>query len=300
MKLILLTVVATLLVGCQVWLDVEGPQCTRNADCVGILGRGYTCEKPGVCVAAPEPDAGKDAGEVSQLPARWACVTEPAKDFIPDPGREVTVRMDAVDLNTLRVPPGIKANACAPGDVECSSPILKDVEPGSDGFFAFTVSHGFEGFMEFRSPSTVPALLFSDRAYLDNFTTSGPALSTPMSLDDLSEHAGRPNDPTRGVVILEVRDCKDGAGDGVSFDPVGDETPFYFDGALPARGLTSTTISNLLGAGREPRAVGGFSNIKPGYVTFEGRLESTGDSVGRVTVQVRAGWFTYMRIYAGP
>jgi hypothetical protein len=284
--------------GCQVWLDVDAPQCARNSDCVGLLGRGYTCEK-NLCVAPPEKNTEMDAGEVSQLPARWACVVEPPKDFIPDPDRQITVRMDAVDLNTLKVPSDLVASACLPGDVECSSPIVKDISPGSDGFFEFTVPHGFEGFLSFTSSTTVPALSFANRAYLDNLTTSGPALSTPMALEDIASHADRPNDPSRGVAILEVRDCNDRAGDGVSFDPVGDETPFYFDGALPARGLPSTTISNLLGAGREPRAVGGFSNLKPGYLTFEGRLEKTGESIGRVTVQIRAGWFTYVRIYAG-
>jgi hypothetical protein len=300
MKCFLLVLIATSLMGCQVWLDVDAAQCTRNADCVGILGRGYTCEKPGICVAPREPDAGKeDAGEVSQLPTRWACVTEPLKNFIPDPDRMVTIRMDAVDLNTLKVPQGIHASACSPGDVECSAPIIDNIAPGSDGFFEFTVPHGFEGFLSFTSPTTIPALSFTNRAYLDNLTTSGPALSTPSALEDIASHAGRPNDPSRGVAILEVRDCNDRAGDGVAFDPVGDEMPFYFDGALPARGLTATTISNLLGAGREPRAVGGFSNLMPGYLTFEGRLEKTGESVGRVTVQIRAGWFTYVRFYAG-
>jgi hypothetical protein len=300
MKCFLLALVVTSLFGCEAWLDVDATQCSRNADCVGILGRGYTCEKSGLCVAPSEPDAGKeDAGEVSQLPARWACVTDPPKNFIPDPDRLVTVRLDSVDLNSLKVPADLRASACLPSDVECSSPIVKDISPGTDGFLEFTVPHGFEGFLTFTSSTTVPAISFSNRPFLDNLTTSGPTLSSPKSLDDIATHSGYPNDSSRGVAIIEVRDCNDRAGDGVAFDPVADEMPFYFDGALPARGLPATTVSNLIGAGREPRAVGGFSNLEPGYVTFEARLEKTGESVGRVTVQIRAGWMTYVRIYSG-
>jgi hypothetical protein len=286
------------LVGCQVWLDVEGPQCKSNKDCVGLFGRGFSCSAAGIC-NAPEAEPDVDAGMKPRVPARWACVNDAELDFIADPDRNVTVRMDAVDLNTLRVPQGLVGAACGPTDVDCTSPIVSDVRPAGDGFFEFNVPYGFEGFLTFNAPGTVPAMSFSNKPYLDSITTSGPALLTTKSLDDLATHSGHPIAENTGVAILEIRDCSDSAGDGVSFDNVGDEEPFYFDGALPARGLPATMVSNLLGAGREPRAVGGFSNLPPGYVTFHARLASNDLELTQVTIQVRAGQITYARVYAG-
>jgi hypothetical protein len=286
--------------GCEAWLEVDDPQCKSNQDCVGLFGREYTCNARGVCLAPSSPDAGGSSGPSKPLlPARWACVNEAPRDFVPDPDRTVTMRMDVVDVTTLRVPPALVAEACHPRDIECADPIANDLHPGADGFLEFVVPYGFEGFMGFTAPDFVPALLFSNRALIEDVTTSGPALSTITSLDDFASHSGRDIGAGTGLAIIEIRDCSDKAGDGVKFDPIGDETPFYFDGALPARGLSATTVSNLLGAGRESRAVGGFSNLSPGYATIQARIATNDVVVGRVTVQIRAGYITYVRLYAG-
>jgi hypothetical protein len=286
------------LCGCEAWLDVQAAQCKVDRDCVGLFGREYTCGGDGVCVA-PARDAGTDSGPHLQLPARWACAAEPAADFVPDPDRSVTVRMDAVDVNTLRVPMDLVSKACNVGDVDCASPLLSDVRPGDDGFLEYTVPYGFEGFLTFDAPGFVPSLSYANRPYLANLTTSGPALSSEDSLQDIGEHSGREIDPDDGVLIVEVRDCNDAAGDGVKFDPIGDQTPFYFDGALPARGLDATTVSNQIAAGRESRAVGGYSNLPPGYVTVQARLATNDAPIARLTVQVRPSTFTYIRLCAG-
>lgn len=76
-------------------------------------------------------------------------------------------------------------------------------------------------------------------------------------------------------------------------------SPFYFAGTLPARDLTATAISNQLGAGRGPRAIAGYSNLTPGYITFKATLPETGELLGRITVQVRGGHITYVRMRAG-
>jgi hypothetical protein len=292
---------ATALTGCELWLNVDGPQCTTDQNCRELVGLGYTCGTAGVCVAPiVKPDAGDDK---PALPDRWACLGKPPTSFVADPDMTVQVRMDAVDFNTLRVPPGLEAQVCRPADVECAEPIASHVQPGSDGFFAFTLPYGFDGFFIFTAPNIVPSLLYRNRPYIDSVTTSGPALASEATLEDISKLAGRPRDPTTGVAILEVRDCKDAAGDGVQFDSVAGEDPFYFEGSLPGRLLTATTISNSLGANREPRAVGGFSNLTPGYITFQAHLAATQaatqDPVARHTLQIRAGYITYTRIFPG-
>jgi hypothetical protein len=296
-KCVGVVVCAAALTGCELWLNVDAPQCDKDATCVGLLGHGYTCGTAGVCVPPATP---VDSGEPKRvLPARWACIDTPAKTFVADPDRSLTVRMDAVDFATLKVPPGVKATACNPADVMCSAPIFSDAEPGSDGFFEFNLPYGFDGFLEFSAPNIVPSLLFRNRAYIDSVTTSGPALASNSLLMDIGKSSGRPIDPATGVAILEIRDCFDAAGDGVEFDPIDEEGPFYFRGALPTRDDGGTTISNNLAAGREPRAVGGFSNLTPGPVTFQIRLVTTKDLVATVTLLIRAGYITYVRVYPG-
>jgi hypothetical protein len=293
------------LIGCEVWLDVEAPQCDTNQYCVGLLGRGFTCNEAGICIpprtsgAAGVGVTGSGSEMKPQLPARWACATDKRGDFVANPDKTVTVRMDAVDLNTLRVPDGLVATACAPADFGCDAPVIESARPGSDGFFEFNLPYGWEGYLTFNAPNVVPGLLVNNRPFLDSQTTSGPALLTVKAEKDLADHAGRPLVPGTGVAIFEVRDCNDSPGDGVTFDLVGDQGPFYFDGALPARSLKATIISNLLAAGREARAVAGFDNIPPSYTTFHARLASSGDEIASITIPIRADTITYVRLSAG-
>jgi hypothetical protein len=277
-----------------VWLDVEAPQCKTNKDCVGLFGLGYTCATGGVCIAPEQTDAGSKPN----LPARWACANDMKGGFIPD-DKTVTVRLDAVDLNTLKVPAGLVATGCIPTDQGCDAPVFKDQPPGADGFFEFNMPYGFEGTIQFTAPGMVPSLLAHTRPYLESVTTSGPAMLTVKAQDDLADHAGHPIEPGTGIAILEVRDCNDMAGDGISFDPVQGQDPFYFDGALPARSLSATMVSNLLGAQRESRAVAGFSNLPEMYLSFQARLASNGEPISRITLPIRADWITYVRVYTG-
>jgi hypothetical protein len=292
-----------------VWVDVDVPQCKTSKDCVGLLGRGYTCATGGYCVApdaSTSPSTSSSTGMLNnavasppQLPARWACANEMKGDFVGDPDRTVTVRMDAVDLNSLRVPKGLVATACNATDFGCDTPVVSDATPGQDGFFEFELPFGFEGYLTFNAPDIVPGISITNRPFLESTTTSGPALLTMMSQKDLADHSGYPLEPGLGVVIFEMRDCNDTAGDGITFDPVGDNPPFYFDGALPVRGLKATMISNLLAAGREARAIAGFSNLEPSYLNFQARLASNGMEIANVTIPIRADEITYVRVYAG-
>ena len=69
----------------------------------------------------------------------------------------------------------------------------------------------------------MPAISLSNKPYLETQTTSGPALLTLKSKQDLSDHSGIPLEPGRGIAIFEMRDCNDMAGDGITFDPIRNE-----------------------------------------------------------------------------
>jgi hypothetical protein len=292
------------LTGCEVWLDVDTPQCKTSKDCVGLLGRGYTCGSGGVCLkptVSKKVDAGADAHKAAPLPARWACLDQPPEPIAPDRNKTVKVRFDVVDFTTLQPPPQLTADACGPSDVECAQPLLAGVKPDADGFFDLKLPYAFQGFFKFRAPNIVPAFSYTNRTFTDDISFAGPSLVSPATLMDIAAHSSISVDTTLGVGIIEITDCDGNAADGVHFDNKNapDNLAFYFDGALPARDLQATTISTALGAARAPRAVGGFSNLQAGYVTFEATLLTTGTFVGQVTVQIRNGFMTYMRIYPG-
>jgi hypothetical protein len=292
--------VGIMLTGCQLWLDVDAPQCTSNAVCESVVGERSSC-KAGVCTrpSRESVDAGApDASDLPALPARWACIREPKKDFILDPDKTVKLRMDVVDIISMRVPAGLVAQACTPGDVECERPVAADVKPGSDGFMEFALPYGFQGFITVQAPDYVPGLSYDNKPYTENTTTSGPAIITPAVLSAISANSGMAADPTLGLAFVEIRDCLDAPGDGVRLEKIGEATPFYFDGALPSRDLQATAVSNQLGAGREPRAIAGFSGLASGYSTLKATLPDTGEVVSSLTVQVRTGHITYVRMRA--
>jgi hypothetical protein len=295
-----ISLVGIMLTGCQLWLDVDAPQCSTNTFCESAVGEGSSC-KAGVCTR-PElgsADSGApDASDLPPLPARWACIREPKKDFILDPDKTVKLRMDVVDIISMRVPSGLVAQACTPGDVECERPVAADVKPGSDGFLEFTLPYGFQGFITVQAPDYVPGLSYDNKPYTENVTTSGPAIITPAVLSAIAANSGMAADPNLGLAFVEIRDCNDAPGDGVSLEKIGDATPFYFDGALPSRDLQATAVSNQLGAGREPRAIAGFSGLQSGYSTLKATLPETGEVVSTLTVQVRTGHITYVRMRA--
>jgi hypothetical protein len=109
-------------------------------------------------------------------------------------------------------------------------------------------------------------------------------------------------DMSKGLAILEVYDCDGNAPEGVTFETEGElvtEKAFYFVGSYPDRMQTSTSLSDDLSAVGTQRAVGGFSMVDPGYLTIVATLESTGDEVGRITMQIKSGWMSYGRMTAG-
>jgi hypothetical protein len=288
--------------GCQVWLDVDAPQCSSDKSCVSVLDRGATCGSAGVCERPREletADAGSNTYDLPPLTSRWACIREPKKDFILNPDKTVKLRMDVVDVLSMKVPSGLVATACTPGDVECSRPVASNIKPGTDGFLEFELPYGFQGFITVEAPDYVPGLSYDNRPYTESVTTSGPAIITPAVLSAISANSGMSSDPNLGLAFIEIRDCADAAAEGVRLDPIGEVSPFYFDGALPSRDLQATAVSNQLGAGREPRAIGGFSGLSSGYTTFRATLPETGDVVSTLTVQVRTGHITYVRMRAG-
>lgn len=289
--------------GCQLLLDVDSTQCERDADCTGLLGRGYTCASTGICkrdaVSSPGPMA--DAGP--QLAARWACVEEePMKPPVVNVSERVSVIFDVLDFTTLEPPAGLTVRACGPTDVSCLTPLQEDVRPDEDGFVMLELPRGFTGFYEIDAPGFLPGLSVGNRPMSEDTTFQGPTMVSPRAQADLAMLGGEMIDATRGTVVVEVVDCDGGPGDGVRVEMKDEEDQhaFYFEGALPDRQLSATVVTHALGRpGGEPRAVAGFSNVKPNYVTFVATLLRPERVVSTFAAQVRAGSITFIRMQAG-
>ena len=281
--------------GCRLWIDVDDPQCKDDQTCVALLGEAATCGPDDVCRRASQ--LGTTADGVRALPGRWSCARAPAERVALDPSRSVRVRMDVVDISRLRVPPGLIGGACLADDADCTKPFVQNIAPGGDGFMELALPYAFQGYLRLEAPDYLPVLAYNTRPYTETTSTRGPPMIKQGALEVLA--AASSSSASRGLALLDVRDCNDAAGEGVSFDDVDGQAAFYFEGAGPSPSLTQTVISNQLSAGREPRAMGGFSDLEPGATTFRVVLPESGEVVGRVTVAIRAGHITYVRLRAG-
>jgi hypothetical protein len=296
-------IACAVLAGCQTWLDVEEQQCETDRDCVGLLGRSYICTEEQVCADAEDTSSPlADAGAASELPANWACLSEPPRRVAPVAGRTVQIRFAVTDFVELTVPEGLVAKACNPTDIRCDRPAVDNVTPDEEGFLEFDLPHGFWGYTQLSAPTYVDSLSYSNRPFITDAMPDGPTLLTPAALREIAEGGGEQIDMDRGIAILTVFDCDDNAAPGVRFeqeDEANVEPPFYFEGTLPDRERMTTTVSTLLTRSMKPQAAGGFSHIEPGYVSMVAVHEQSGLTVGRITVQIRAFTMTFAEIHAG-
>lgn len=294
------------LAGCSVAIDVDDPQCTTNQDCVGLFGRSYVCTAESVCIdgaAAPAPGDEPDDMETPELPDKWACLNDEPRMIVPQAGRTVRVRFAVTDFVELTVPEGLTANACNPTDIRCENPQIRDVEPDAEGFIEFeNLPHAWRGYTVLSAPGYVDSLVYTNRPYTEDSMPDGPTMLRPAALREIAEGGGEAIDMDKGIAIVTVYDCDGDPAPGVRFeqeDRNNVEPAFYFSGTLPDRERTTTTISTQLTRSMAPQAVGGFSHIEPGYVTLIAVLDETGQTVGRVTVQIRAFTMTFAEINAG-
>lgn len=302
--------VVTALSGCSLVLDVDGEQCTRNADCVGLFGRSYVCTEQHVCIdgdALDDRDGSMPDDGGGTLPSQWRCIGEPPRPVIPQTGRVLTISLAVTDFVDLMTPQGLVGRACNPTDVTCSRPVIDDVMPNTDGYLTFEIPHGWTGYFELDAPGYLQTVVSNNRPYTVDATPAGTTVLTEDTLRQISEGGGEDVDPNAGIVLLAVYDCNGDPAPGVTLvqELSGDdedapvEHPFYFEGTLPDRDRNTTAISRGLTRTMAPLAVGGFSKVKKGYATMIGVLASTGQEIGRAEVQVRPLVMTITELHAG-
>jgi hypothetical protein len=223
-----------------------------------------------------QPDAGPPPD------TRWGCLDGPISTAAAPLVPTVELALSVADTVTGMPPAGLTARACARLDVMCSTPLTPDVSPAIDGALHLAVPQEFDGFVELRSPATVPTMFFINQALMRN-TADGFGIISGLALAGLAMGGGVMLDPALGHVLIRTFDCQGNPASGVELSNNRGGQPFAFERGLPVVGQDETT-----GDG-----VGGFVNVPLDYVVLRGIVVEHGIELGTASVTVRPGWFSY-------
>ncbi|HTV18529.1 MAG TPA: hypothetical protein VMG12_07655 [Polyangiaceae bacterium] len=222
------------------------------------------------------PDAGP-AGD-----PRWSCLDAPEPARAVPLVRAVELTLGVADSVTERPPEGLVARACQRLDVMCNTPLTSDMTVQADGALHLSVPQEFDGFIELRSPTTVPTMFYINRPLMRD-TQDAIVIVSTLALGGLAATGNVTLDPTLGNVLIRVFDCQGAPASGVELaNDLGGEV-FAFVGGLPRVGESVTRADG----------VGGFVNVPPDFAVLQGIVAASGREVGTESVTVRAGWFSY-------
>jgi hypothetical protein len=293
------------LVGCQLLISVDTPQCDTDRDCVSLFGSNYLCGSDGVCIA--KNVYGKKTADAAVKTAktkddsRWECIGEDKESVGAEDGKTVKVSFSVLEFTTKTTPNGLVGKACLLDDLKCESPVVKEVVPDSDDMLTFVLPHGFDGYFELNASNIMPSVMYRNYPYTDDDSFAGATLISPTIAEMMVSSGKAESDDPNGIVILEVYDCQGDPADGIHFEKMDghDDHAFYYNGALPDSNMESTTVNTELGFGRESRATGGFGQVEEGDGTFKATRADTGALFSEFNAYVRGGYITYITLYAG-
>jgi hypothetical protein len=223
-----------------------------------------------------QPDAGPPRE------ARWGCLDAPIATTAAPLMSRVDLALTVTDIVTNAPPAGLTARACARLDVNCETPLTPEVVPAVDGALHLSVQQRFDGFVEIRSPTTVPTMYFINQSLMRDRAESFGIISMG-ALSGLAAQGNVTLDPTLGQVLIRTFDCQGEPAGGVQLSNDKGGQPFAFVGGLPVVGQDETTEDGL----------GGFVNVPLDYVVLQGIVREHGTALGNASVTVRPSWFSY-------
>lgn len=194
------------------------------------------------------------------------------------------------DFVTFEAWPGLAIGVCPPLDFECKQPSDTGTT-APDGRATVNLpmtTTGFDGYLQISNPNAMPGVLAFARRPVEA-SQLGVRWPTAGAFNAMSLIVGVAPDPSRGHIGGNARDCAFMNAAGVTFSVNtldADTTPFYFQGSTPDKTATQTDSAT---------AIGGFANLPPGLAEVEYHLAKTGQKIGKVTVQVRAGHLTFLQ-----
>lgn len=282
--------VALVSLGCSLTLDPQRPQCTADADCAArgsafessVCVEGY-CEQP-ECTTTEDCPIGASCSDGScegEADSAWTCVGQ-SEDLTSE---QVSFRVPLTDI-IYRPMPDITVDVCIISDSVCDTPIDTLVSD-EEGLVELTLDRDFDGYLKPRltDEELQPTLYFLPDPLVHDITLEPFLIVTSALLDDLLRSNGVPEDSSRGHIMVTVVDCQGELAPGVYLEAARADVrslPFYSN-------LTPTTD---LSETQEGYGIGGFANFPAGTATLDLKLTTTSQTIGRMSLFVRAGVFS--------
>jgi len=242
--------------------------CTELASGNDLLPQTFQPNQPD---AGPAPDT------------RWGCLDAPEPSMASPLVSRVDLALAVIDTVTDAPPAGLSARACSRLDVDCDNPLTPDVSATiEDGAVHLSVPQRFNGFVEIRSPTTVPTMYFINQDLMRDTAESFAIIST-LALAGLAAQDNVTLDPTLGFVLIRTFDCQGAPASGVQLSNDKGGQPFAFVDGFPDVGRDETSGDGI----------GGFVNIPIGIVVLQGIVREHGTALSNASVIVRPGWFSY-------
>lgn len=242
-----------------------------------------------------EGDGLADMGTGALMPAvgrDWTCIgTRTPEPMVARDNTDAVRLVQSVQMLSLvngTVPPDTTVRACAQRDLSCATPLTASLPVDAQGWVDMPLFDGFDGYLEVRSPTTIPMMLFYQAPLRGTSRTDEEPLGqveVPV-LAQLTTAIGTPQDPGLGLLVLRAFDCKGDPAPGVRFSVDKPAVPFYFVAGLPSSQVTETEVSGL----------GGFINVPIGITVVDATLTSgEADFTDARTLFTRPGWMTALR-----
>jgi hypothetical protein len=231
-----------------------------------------------------------------KLGTSWACLDHPVPWPKPSKFDDISFRFTAVDLRTEKPFSKVQVRACARLDVECTDPL--DTQIADDTGTVTLRVHpgvvGFDGYLEFTKGALggdggeiYPALWFPVPPYIQGGDKGKSQFVSKSDFVALELITGITDDPTRGHLALNARDCSFTPAGGVAFSADKADSAsrtFYFINGNPDTSAKATDSQT---------AIGGIVNLKAGLVLVTGKLvEQQMRTIGEITFIVRPGTMT--------
>ena len=262
--------------GCSSLVQPDRVQCSTNDDCTrrGGAFANSICAKH-LC---------EDSGP-------WSCLGQVS--WPTSTAGTVTATLTTTDLVTGQPISGVPGRACRKLDTTCADPVLTGLVSDATGRIIVTVPQGFDGYLELTATGAMRGSYFfyppltSDREIPSVPVLQMSALTTFAALVGVNLMA------ERGHLLVGARSCLGQPAEGLSFSSVeGDAATaaFYMIKSIPSTKQPATDTSGW----------GGLLNLPPGSVTLTGRLATTGQTIGTLSVLARAGELTYTALVPAP
>ena len=210
---------------------------------------------------------------------------------------KATITLDAsfVDFNSMAPFVGLTVKACAKADTACAAP-LDTQTTDANGAVKLTVptgTDGFDGYADITGPDIPNSIAFVFPYVGDDNAATVPMLSSG-TLDAFAALTGVALDDTRGHIAAQVIDCSftnPAPGVGVTASTAdASSSQIYVKNNLPNGNATET----------DETGVTGIFNLPAGPVDLTGKVSSSSQTTGKITVLTRAKTITYTTLPPTP